>query len=352
MSEFLSQDDINALLEGGFGDDDAGGSSGDTEFLKDASNEFSEQVEAALKPLTSREVMVAPSEKFVGDEDMVISHLGDEEYLIIPMPISGDIDGTLTVTILKSKAAILYDLMLLGDGSSPYSDEVIDGVSEMFSSVSGGYCSFLREKISGSASSEGIVVKDNDGVSILISEECQVLDIAITDVDPFPVIVSYDDPLVASLRPHYEAAAEEPSGGMTLDDDNLLSQDEIDSITAAADDIAAVAAAPVAPQAPMAAMSAAPGFTSAHAPQGSVDMLLDIDLDVSIELGRTDISIKRVLELAPGALVELDRLAGEPVDLLVNNKVVAKGEVVVVDESFGVRIISLVSPEERIKSLR
>jgi flagellar motor switch protein FliN len=81
-------------------------------------------------------------------------------------------------------------------------------------------------------------------------------------------------------------------------------------------------------------------------------MLLDIELDVSIELGRTDLSIKRILEMGPGSIVELDRMAGEPVDLLVNNKVVAKGEVVVVDENFGIRIVSLVSPEDRIKSLR
>jgi flagellar motor switch protein FliN/FliY len=69
-------------------------------------------------------------------------------------------------------------------------------------------------------------------------------------------------------------------------------------------------------------------------------------------LGRTNLSIKRVLELAPGSIVELDRMAGEPVDLLVNDKVVAKGEVVVVDENFGIRIVSLVSAEDRIKSLR
>jgi flagellar motor switch protein FliN/FliY len=88
------------------------------------------------------------------------------------------------------------------------------------------------------------------------------------------------------------------------------------------------------------------------APGGeSVNMLLDVDLDVSIELGRANLSIKRVLELAPGAVVELDKMAGEPVDLLVNNKVVAKGEVVVVDENFGIRIVSLVSPEDRIRSL-
>ena len=89
-----------------------------------------------------------------------------------------------------------------------------------------------------------------------------------------------------------------------------------------------------------------------NAPRENVDMLLDIELDVTIELGRTDLSIKRILEMGPGSIVELNRMAGEPVDLLVNNKVVAKGEVVVVDENFGIRIVSLVSPEERIKSLR
>jgi len=78
------------------------------------------------------------------------------------------------------------------------------------------------------------------------------------------------------------------------------------------------------------------------APRENVDMLLDVELDVSIELGRTNLSIKRILEMGPGSIVELDRMAGEPVDLLVNSKVVAKGEVVVVDENFGIRIVSLV----------
>jgi flagellar motor switch protein FliN len=84
----------------------------------------------------------------------------------------------------------------------------------------------------------------------------------------------------------------------------------------------------------------------------NIQMLLDINLNVTIELGRTRLSIRKILELGPGSIIELDRLAGEPVDLLVNDKVVAKGEVVVVDEYFGIRIISLVSPEERIKQLR
>jgi flagellar motor switch protein FliN/FliY len=83
----------------------------------------------------------------------------------------------------------------------------------------------------------------------------------------------------------------------------------------------------------------------------NIDMLLDINLPVSIELGRTRMSIADILALGPGSVVELNKLAGEPVDLLVNHKTVARGEVVVIDENFGVRITNLISPEERLKAL-
>jgi flagellar motor switch protein FliN len=83
----------------------------------------------------------------------------------------------------------------------------------------------------------------------------------------------------------------------------------------------------------------------------NIDLLMDVDLPVAIELGRTKLSISSILELGPGSVVELNKLAGEPVDLLVNNKVVARGEVVVVDENFGLRITQLMTPEERIKAL-
>jgi len=83
----------------------------------------------------------------------------------------------------------------------------------------------------------------------------------------------------------------------------------------------------------------------------NIDMLLDVTLPISIELGRTSMPIQDILNLGPGSVVELNRLAGEPVDLLVNDKLIAKGEVVVVDENFGVRVTSMVSHEERLKSL-
>ncbi len=83
----------------------------------------------------------------------------------------------------------------------------------------------------------------------------------------------------------------------------------------------------------------------------NIDILLDVTLPVAIELGRTSMPIQDILNLGPGSVVELNRLAGEPVDLLVNDKLIARGEVVVVDENFGVRITSMVSPEERLKGL-
>jgi flagellar motor switch protein FliN/FliY len=86
--------------------------------------------------------------------------------------------------------------------------------------------------------------------------------------------------------------------------------------------------------------------------QRNIDLLMDVELPVSIELGRTTMDISDILALGPGSVVELEKLVGEPVDLLVNNKCVARGEVVVVEENFGLRITSLISPEERIKNLQ
>ena len=83
----------------------------------------------------------------------------------------------------------------------------------------------------------------------------------------------------------------------------------------------------------------------------NIDLLMDINLPVSIELGRTKMSIADILGLGPGSVVELNKLAGEPVDVLVNYKIVAKGEVVVIDENFGVRITQLMTPEGRLKLL-
>ncbi|MCM8901207.1 flagellar motor switch phosphatase FliY [Caldicoprobacter algeriensis] len=86
--------------------------------------------------------------------------------------------------------------------------------------------------------------------------------------------------------------------------------------------------------------------------KSNLDLILDVPLQVSVELGRTRKLVKEILELTTGSVIELDKMAGEPVDVLVNGKVIAKGEVVVIDDSFGVRITDIISPAKRISSLK
>jgi flagellar motor switch protein FliN/FliY len=83
----------------------------------------------------------------------------------------------------------------------------------------------------------------------------------------------------------------------------------------------------------------------------SIDFILDIPLEVTVELGRTSMLINDLLQLGQGSVIELNKLAGEPLEILVNRKLIARGEVVVVNEKFGVRLTDIVSPIERVKSL-
>lgn len=84
----------------------------------------------------------------------------------------------------------------------------------------------------------------------------------------------------------------------------------------------------------------------------NLDVILDIPVTISMEVGSTEINIRNLLQLNQGSVIELDRLAGEPLDVLVNGTLIAHGEVVVVNEKFGIRLTDVISPSERIKKLR
>ncbi|MBK8191213.1 MAG: flagellar motor switch phosphatase FliY [Vampirovibrionales bacterium] len=83
----------------------------------------------------------------------------------------------------------------------------------------------------------------------------------------------------------------------------------------------------------------------------NLDLVLDVTLNLTVQLGATELSIKQILELTRGSVIELERIAGEPVDLLANGKLIAKGEVVVIEDNFGLRITSIVSPQDRLRGL-
>ncbi|MFN8635368.1 MAG: flagellar motor switch protein FliN [Chloroflexota bacterium] len=156
-----------------------------------------------------------------------------------------------------------------------------------------------------------------------------------------------------------------PSAG-NMDDDSWM--DEMgwgDDATPEPEPVAAAAPAPapapvMAAAAPVMAQAAPAAAAATFAPLpgtglpenvSQIDLLLDISLQVTVELGRARMKIQEILGLRNGSVIELDRLAGEPADILVNGTLIAKGEVVVVDEKFGVRVIEVVSRAKRIASL-
>ena len=81
---------------------------------------------------------------------------------------------------------------------------------------------------------------------------------------------------------------------------------------------------------------------------GDLSLVLDVPVELAVEIGRTRMTVREMLAIAPGSIVALDRVAGEPVDLLVNGKLIARGEVVAIDEEFGLRVTEVISPERRL----
>lgn len=129
-------------------------------------------------------------------------------------------------------------------------------------------------------------------------------------------------------------------------------QDDIDAMLADSSNIQAQAPEPA--RAPMEEFGVAPKPVKAplNLDGPNLDVILDIPVSISMEVGNTEISIRNLLQLNQGSVIELDRLAGEPLDVLVNGTLIAHGEVVVVNEKFGIRLTDVISPSERIKKLR
>lgn len=161
--------------------------------------------------------------------------------------------------------------------------------------------------------------------------------------------------LTAAIRPALEAAAR-AFGPVVLDPGQLMEPGVALSAIAAKNqaiavplldggEIRAVVALALTPWPSDAAPGGVARRSEGGAPlRGGLDMLHDVEMEVSAELGRTRMSVRELLSLIPGAIVELDRAAGSPADLLVNGRLIARGEVVVIDENFGIRITEIVAP--------
>lgn len=191
---------------------------------------------------------------------------------------------------------------------------------------------------SNDAASESAKVENDSSVAVDERPEGEAVDGNEPSPDDPDKVVNADDAseddaeaaMMKMLEEEVESASESSPGGDDFPD------------------LSGIKMEPTANPAEFQQLTPTPGAEGTHK---NIDMLLDVKMPISIELGRTEMAISELLTLGPGSVVELNKLAGEPVDLLVNDKIIARGEVVVVDENFGVRITLLMSPEERLKSL-
>jgi len=129
------------------------------------------------------------------------------------------------------------------------------------------------------------------------------------------------------------------------DDEN----NEMDETGSEAEDYAAAPLKDLSQGSPMASNTTAPAMDDQDI---NLDVILDVPITISVEIGRTQVPIRDLLRYSQGSVIELDRLVSEPLDVLVNNTLIAHGEVVVVDDQFGIRLTDVISPSERVKKLK
>lgn len=272
----------------------------------------------------------------------MLKALSGSESLQCKVSFSKDLKGNLYLIITKTSAALLSDLMMMGDGSAPFEEEQKDAVSELLNQVMGSSTTAITSNLYISVSIGQTITEDFNSKFLALDGSCLGV-CANMIVDGFPehkVLWVLDEELAISVK----KSCGGKESNFTVPSPAAPAESGLGSYTESS---------PATQNANFSA-SGSSGIAGVFGSTGNkaLDLLMDIELPITIELGRTQMSLKRILEMGPGAIVEMDRFAGEPVDILINGKVVARGEVVVVDENFGVRVVSLVTPEERLKMLR
>ncbi|MEK5215108.1 flagellar motor switch phosphatase FliY [Psychrobacillus sp. FSL H8-0487] len=296
-------------------------------------------------------------------------------YVAVQVQYTAGLIGMNLLVIKQSDAAIIADLMLGGDGLDPKPElseiqlsAVQEAMNQMMGSAATSMSTVFNKKVDISPPTidlmnlmegEGTDAIPENELLIKISFRLKIGDLIDSNIMQL-LPLEFGQSLVKSL-----IGEDEPELAATITEEKVYQAPVQQQPSMQTQQVHEVPSqAPIQytqqqtrPQAPPVEVQQAQ-FASFEAPSLSqnesrnLNLLLDIPLQVTVELGRTKRTVKEILELTSGSIIELDKLAGEPVDILVNNRHVAKGEVVVIDENFGVRITDILSQAERINNLR
>ena len=281
----------------------------------------------------------------VAGENSVIPDELTSQSLSLDVNIKKDAVGKMSFAMSKQEVATLSDLMLMGSGHTDYNEDHKDAICEIINQITGSCITVMDTQTHMSLDFGQAALNDFSGKNDFKGGAVATVLVKIEGFPDQKILIILEDSLLSGIR------AKSSLKTASVGSDTSLASLGLSMPSGSS-------GGGVAPSGGGTPVAAPPAFTPhsggvfGSTGNKALDLLMDIELPIVIELGRAQMSLKRILELGPGAIVEMDRLAGEPVDILINGKVVARGEVVVVDENFGVRIISLVSPEERLKLLR
>ncbi len=285
-------------------------------------------------------------------------------YLIIKVDFIEGLQGFNLLVMKVHDAAVIADLMMGGDGSTDnteLSEMEISAASEAMNMMIGSASTSLSQifgkpvnispptslmlRETESTSVSGVLPEIREEASlVIVSFNMTIGDLVDTEIMQVMSVETAKEEAELLLKGLTDTAEEQPVPQQHNIADNDLNQ-LIDSVVAEPQ-----SSQPQPAFRPMQTSGSSPQVSSAPAPR-NLDLILDIPLKVSVVLGRTKKPIKEVLNVGPGSVIELDALADEPVEVLVNGTLVAEGSVVVVNENFGVKITNIISPEERIKRL-
>ncbi|MFQ6386915.1 flagellar motor switch phosphatase FliY [Priestia aryabhattai] len=373
--DMLSQDEIDALLKGTssldeFSDPNKSSQVDDyfTEMEKDALGEIGNisfgSSATALSALLNQKVdITTPFVSLVYKEELTDEF--PNPHVAVQVQYTEGFSGTNLLVIKHEDAAVISDLMLGGTGENPTEimDEikmsaVQEAMNQMMGSAATSMSTVFQKKIDISPPSldilniqkgEGTELIPQDDVFVKVSFNLKVGTLIDSNIMQL-LSISFAKSLVEELLvPSAEGTAASIEKESDLNE-KQTEQPAAEYIQHEETQQAEPVHVPVDVQ-----PAAFSEFEHVSSPQGdsrNLDMLLDIPLQVTVELGRTKRTVQEILALSSGSIIELDKLAGEPVDILINSKLIAKGEVVVIDENFGVRVTDIISQRDRINKLK
>jgi flagellar motor switch protein FliN len=375
--DMLSQDEIDALLNGG--SPSSSGTTQTEDYLstmeQDALGEIGNisfgSAATALSTLLNQKVEITTPTVSVVKR----TELKDEfpiPHVAVQVTYTEGIEGANLLVIKKSDAQIIADLMLGGEGTNPSPEfgelqlsAVGEAMNQMMGSASTSMSTIFNRKVDISppkidfldVESDSSLIPDEE-ILVKVSFRLKVGDLIDSNIMQL-IDAEFSKSLVQKLMNPEPVAEQEPVADYKPQDEKPVPQP---SLRDHEDSYVQRETRPEPPstyQPQMRDVSVKPAsfsdfsdFGSSQTESKNLDMLLDIPLQVTVELGRTKKTIKDILEMSAGSIVELDKLAGEPVDIFVNHKMIAKGEVVVIDENFGVRVTEILSQRDRLEKLK